>query len=87
VNSPRGKYGRTPWTYNVGASVSYILPIGDTGRFKAKLAVYNLFNTQQTLNVDQDLQTTIGNGTSDTFGDGISFQAPRFTQLTLSVDF
>lgn len=87
VNSPRGKYGRTPWTYNVGASVSYILPIGDTGRFRAKLAVYNLFNTQQTLNVDQDLQTTIGNSTSDTFGDGISFQAPRFTQLTLSVDF
>lgn len=87
VNSPRGKYGRTPWTYNVGASVSYILPIGDTGRFKAKLAVYNLFNSQHTLNVDQDLQTTIGNSTSDTFGDGISFQAPRFTQLTLSMDF
>jgi hypothetical protein len=87
VSSPRGKYGRTPWTYNLGASISYLLPIGDKGRFKAKLAVYNLLNSQRKLNVDQDLQTTIGNGTSDTFGDGISFQAPRFTQLTVSMDF
>jgi hypothetical protein len=37
--------------------------------------------------VDQDLQTTIGNSTNPYFRDGISFQAPRFTQLTVSVDF
>jgi hypothetical protein len=87
VNSPRGKYGRTPWTYNIGASVTYLLPIGDKGRFKAKLAVYNLLNTKRQLNVDQDLQTTIGDSTNENFGSPISFQAPRFTQLTLSMDF
>ena len=87
VNSPRGKYGRTPWTYNIGASVTYLLPIGDKGRFKAKLAVYNLLNSKRTLNVDQDLQTTIGDSTNQNFGSPISFQAPRFTQLTLSMDF
>jgi hypothetical protein len=87
VSSPRGKYGRTPWTYNLGASVSYILPIGDTGRFKAKLAVYNLLNSQRTLNVDQDLQTTIGDSTNPYFGNGISYQSPRFAQLTVGVDF
>ncbi|WP_426701983.1 TonB-dependent receptor [Rhodanobacter sp. Col0626] len=87
VNSPRGKYGRTPWSYDLGASITWQTPIGDTGRLKAKFAVYNLLNSQRTLNVDQDLQTTIGDGTNPYFGDGISYQAPRFAQFTLSLDF
>jgi hypothetical protein len=37
--------------------------------------------------VDQDLQTTISNDTNPTFGLPIGFQAPRFTQLTVSVNF
>lgn len=87
VNSPRGKYGRTPWIYNLNAGIAYIRPLGDKGQLRVKLSVYNLLNQQRAVNVDQDLQTTIGDGTSSSFGSGIIFQQPRFTQLTVSVDF
>lgn len=93
-SSPRGKYGRTSWTYDIGASISYLRPLGDKGQLRVKLAVYNLLNQQRAINVDQDLQTTIGNvpgtnigATESSFGRGIVFQQPRFAQLTVSVDF
>ncbi|HEX7112392.1 MAG TPA: TonB-dependent receptor, partial [Mizugakiibacter sp.] len=87
VHSPRGGYGRLPWTYTFDASISYILPLGEQAKLRAKLAVYNLFNQKRTVNVDQDLQTGISNGLSETFLQGNSFQSPRFTQLTVSLDF
>jgi outer membrane receptor protein involved in Fe transport len=87
VSSPRGKYGRTPWTYNLGASISWQTPVGDTGRLKAKFAVYNLLNQQRPTSLDQDLQTTIGNTTNQYFEEPQLFQSPRFAQLTVSLDF
>ncbi|HEX7111806.1 MAG TPA: TonB-dependent receptor [Mizugakiibacter sp.] len=87
VHSPRGGYGRLPWTYTFDASISYILPLGEQAKLRAKLAVYNLFNQKRTVNVDQDLQTDISDTTNPSFLQGISFQAPRFTQLTVSLDF
>ncbi|HET7360238.1 MAG TPA: TonB-dependent receptor, partial [Rhodanobacteraceae bacterium] len=97
--SPRGKYGRLPWTYDLGASISYLYPIGKDGNLRVKLAVYNLLNRQATVNVDQDLQTSIGDihdadgndtgigAVSSTFRQPLGFQAPRFTQLTVTLDF
>ena len=85
--SPRGKYGTMPWTYNLGASVTYLRSLGDTGQLRVKFAVYNLLNQQRTVAVDQDLQTSIGDGTNPTFRQPLRFQAPRFAQLTVSLDF
>jgi hypothetical protein len=87
MRSPRGKYGNMPWTYTLDASLSYILPFEGGGNLRVKLAVYNLLNQQRTVRVDQDLQTDISNETNPTFRQPIGFQAPRFTQLTVSVDF
>ena len=87
VNSPRGKYGRTPWTYDFGASIAWLTPIGDKGRLQVKFAVYNLFDSQRTTAVDQDLQTTISDSTNASFRQPIRFQSPRFAQLTISADF
>nr|WP_243649245.1 TonB-dependent receptor [Luteibacter rhizovicinus] len=84
-SSPRGKE-RTPWTYNLGASVTYLLPVSDKNNLRVKLAVYNLLNQQRTLGVDQDLQTSVG-GTSSTYLQPQRFQSPRFGQLTVSLDF
>jgi len=86
VRSPRGKYGNMPWTYTLDASISYLRPF-EGGKLRVKLSVYNLLNQQRTVRVDQDLQTDISNSTSDTFRQPIGFQAPRFTQLTVSLDF
>lgn len=85
-SSPRGKYGRMPWTYNLNAGVSYIQPF-DGGEFRVKLAIYNLLNEQRTTAVDQDLQTSISNATNSTFRQPLGFQSPRFAQLTMSVNF
>jgi len=85
--SPRGKYGRMPWTYTLGASITYLRQLADIGQLRVKFAVYNLLNEQRTIQVDQDLQTTISNSTSPTFEQPLRFQSPRFAQLTVSVDF
>ncbi|MEO7073318.1 MAG: carboxypeptidase regulatory-like domain-containing protein [Rhodanobacter sp.] len=85
-SSPRGKYGRMPWTFNLNAGISYIQPF-EGGEFRVKLAVYNLLNEQRTTAVDQDLQTSISNDTNSTFRQPLGFQSPRFTQLTMSVNF
>jgi len=87
ANSPRGKYGTMPWTYTIDASITYLVPIGQKGQLRAKLAVYNLLNQQKTIAVDQDLQTSISEYTNPYFGYGMRFQQPRFTQLTVSLDF
>ncbi|PWK82740.1 TonB-dependent receptor [Fulvimonas soli] len=87
VHSPRAAYGRMPWTYTLNAGISYVLPFEGRGKLRVKLAVYNLLNQQRTVQVDQDLQTTISNSTNDTFKQSIGFQSPRFTQLTVAVDF
>ncbi|HET6431156.1 TonB-dependent receptor [Dyella sp.] len=91
--SPRGKYGRLPWTYTLNAGIAYIRPFNG-GNLRVKLAVYNLLNQQRTVQVDQDLQTGLGDndtGTgpafNDTFRLPIGFQSPRFTQLTVALDF
>ncbi|MGN6236130.1 TonB-dependent receptor [Dyella sp.] len=84
--SPRGKYGRLPWTYTLGASISYLRPF-EGGNLRVKLAVYNLLNQQRTVQVDQDLQTDISSSTNSTFRQPIGFESPRFTQLTVAVDF
>ena len=84
--SPRGKYGRMPWTFTLNAGLSYVQPF-EGGEFRVKLAVYNLLNQKRTTAVDQDLQTSISNSTSDTFRQPLGFQSPRFTQLTMSVNF
>lgn len=86
--SPRGKYGRLPWTYDLNAGVTYVYPFNnDNSEFRVKLSVYNLLNQQRTVNVDQDLQTSISNSTNETFRQPLGFTSPRFTQLTMSVSF
>jgi outer membrane receptor protein involved in Fe transport len=87
VHSARGARGRLPWTYTFDASLSYILPFEGGGDLRVKLAVYNLLNQQRKVQVDQDLQSAISNETDATFGLPIGFQAPRFTQLTVSLNF
>ncbi|MGN2245405.1 TonB-dependent receptor domain-containing protein [Frateuria sp. GZRR35] len=86
-HSSRGDYGRLPWTYTFDASLSYILPFQGGGDLRVKLAVYNLLNQQRTVQVDQDLQSAISNETDATFRLPIGFQSPRFTQLSVSVNF
>ncbi|QSX75398.1 TonB-dependent receptor [Lysobacter arenosi] len=91
-HSARGAYGEMPWTWEVGASVTYLQSFGDS-RLRVKFAVFNLFNQQKTVRVDQELQPSVGMATptepelNEFFGVGYGFQAPRYAQLSVTVDF
>lgn len=75
-----------PWTFTLNAGVTYLRQFGNA-EFRAKLAVYNLFNSQDTTAVDQYLQNDISDATNPTFRQPLGFQSPRFAQLTVSLSF
>lgn len=83
--SRRGGYGRMPWTYELGASVTWLKSFGEAD-LKVKFAVYNLTNQQKKISVDQDLEDDIGHR-NETFLWPTSFQAPRYAQLVVSLNF
>ena len=83
--SPRGGAGRMPWTVNLGASVAYEHSFGAT-TFRAKFAVFNLLNQQKAVYVYQDLEPAVGDR-DEFFGQERFLQAPRYSQLTVSLDF
>jgi hypothetical protein len=87
VASPRGAYGTMPWATTFDASVAYLMNLGEKGHLQVKFSVYNLFNQQKTIAVDQDLQTDISNETNPNFLQPIRFQAPRSAQLTVTATF
>jgi hypothetical protein len=79
----RGSQGRTPWTYDVGANVTWQHKFGPAD-VVVKLAVYNLLNQERVLEVDESYNPT---DPDNTFGTGTSFFAPRYGQLTFRVNF
>lgn len=84
--SPRGAFGRLPWTWTLGANVTWTLPVEGID-LKARLSVYNLTNNQTTINVHQRYEVTPGVVRENTFGTGTRWQSPRYTQLVVSWNF
>ncbi len=85
VLNKRGAFGRTPWTVDLNASVTYERKIGD-GDFRANLAIYNLLNMERVTQVSETLQYYIGDDEPE-FARGTAWQKPRYAQLTMSIDF
>ena len=85
VEGGRGEGGRTPWIYDIGASVTYTRSFG-LADMEVKLAVYNLLNQQRALEADDDLETDIGS-INDEWATENAFQSPRYAYLTLKFDF
>ncbi|GAB2611887.1 TonB-dependent receptor [Novilysobacter erysipheiresistens] len=85
-HSPRGSYGTMPSTYVVNASLAYERPLA-FGEMAIKLSVYNLFNQQREIDVNQDLQESVDGGLNANFLRPVRFQSPRYAQLTFSLDF
>ncbi|TYT24805.1 TonB-dependent receptor [Luteimonas viscosa] len=85
VYTERGAFGRMPWVYNVGANVTWTLPVDDVD-LKARLSVYNLLNRQTVINVHSRYESTPGNQ-MPYFGEGTVWQAPRHMQLVVTWNF
>ena len=83
--SERGAFGRMPWTYNLGASLTWTLPV-DTMDLKARLSVFNVLNEQEVINIRQRYEGQPGVRRS-TFGTGTRWQSPRYAQLVVTWNF
>ncbi len=83
--SPRGDYGRMPWTYNLGANVTWTLPVEDID-LKVRFSIYNLLNDQEVINVRGRYERQPGVYRT-TFGTGTRWQSPRYAQLVVSWTF
>ena len=66
--------GRMPWTYNLGANVTWTLPVEGID-LKARLSVYNLLNDQEVINVRGRYEKQPGVYRT-TFGTGTRWQSP-----------
>ena len=85
VYTGRGAFGRMPWVYDVGANVTWTLPVEGVD-LKARLSVYNLLNEQTVINVHSRYESTPGNE-MPYFGEGTVWQSPRYTQLVVTWNF
>jgi len=81
----RGSAGRLPWTYNLGVSVTYMKSFSDID-LRAKFAVYNLLDQQRTIEVDDELEPSVGSPNPD-YLLGTAYQSPRYAQFLVTVDF
>lgn len=80
-----GDFGRMPWTYNLGASVTWTLPVPGID-LKARLSVYNLLDQQAEIRVRTRYEVTPG-VYRETFGEGSNWQTPRWAQLVVTYNF
>ncbi len=83
--TPRGGFGRLPWTYNLGANVTWTLPVEGVD-LKARLSVFNLLNEQEVINVVQRYESNPGVRRPE-FGTGTRWQSPRYAQLVVTWNF
>ncbi len=83
--SERGAFGRMPWIYDVGANITWTLPVEGID-LKARLSVYNLLNDQEVINVRARYEGNPGVRRS-TFGTGTRWQSPRYAQLVVTWNF
>jgi hypothetical protein len=83
----RGTWDRLPWTFDVGASLTYLHSFGSTD-LRVKFAVFNLLNQQKVVEVNEELEGENGVGTLNPFFlQGTDYQNARYAQLTVSLDF
>ena len=85
VYSERGAFGRMPWVKDVGINVTWTLPVEDID-LRARFSIYNLFDSQTTVNVHSRYESTPGTR-MPYFGQGTAWQAPRYAQLVVTWNF
>ena len=85
VYSPLGAFGRMPWVYDLGANVTWTLPVEGID-LKARFSVYNLLNRQTVVNVHSRYESTPGNR-MPYFGEGTVWQPPRYMNLVVTWNF
>jgi hypothetical protein len=83
--APKGKFGRTPWLFEVDVSLNYTTDLRGY-RTQFGLDVFNLFNSQDASRVFEILPNGVG-GENSTFLSPRNTQLPRAIRLRASIDF
>jgi len=82
---PRGTVGRTPWTFNIDASVAYNFTVSGVD-MKASLDVFNVLNTQEATSLNEHYEVTEGSR-NQWYGAAYSWQTPRYVRLGFEARF
>ncbi|MEO5566081.1 MAG: TonB-dependent receptor [Luteimonas sp.] len=85
VYTERGAFGRMPWVKNLGASVTWTLPVEGID-LSARFSVYNLLNSQSMVNLHSRYESTPGNK-MPYFGEATGWQSPRYMQLVVTYNY
>ena len=85
VYTERGAFGRMPWLKDLGASITWTLPVEGVD-LKARLSVYNLLNEETVVEVHSRYESTPGNKMPH-FGEAWSWQSPRYMQLVVTYNY
>ena len=85
VYTERGAFGRMPWVTNLGANVTWTMPVPDVD-LKVRFSVYNLLNSQTTINVHSRYEGQPGTMLPH-FGQGTVWQSPRYMQLVVTYNY
>lgn len=84
----RGQEGRTPWTWVMDASVTYV-PAWADKKLLMKATVYNVFQMQRVTEFQETSST--GSATSNTFDpnflNNLNYQTPRSIELSARYEF
>ena len=87
AEAENGSYDRLPWTFDLGANVTYKHSFGNA-EMRVKFAIFNLLDQQRVTEVVEDLEQEDQIGTFNPFFlQGTDYQQSRHAQLTLSLDF
>jgi len=82
----RGDAGRTPWIFQLDVSTDYTFNLADID-MKLSLDVFNLFNIQEVLTVDEHYTTTTESTRNVFYGSPMTYQAPRSVRLGFEARF
>ncbi len=85
VYTGRGAFGRMPWIKDLSANVTWTIPV-PVGDLKARFSVYNLLNSQATVNVHSRYESAPGVKMPH-FAEGRRWQSPRYMQLVLTYNY
>jgi hypothetical protein len=77
AGGPRGAYGRTAWTFDVNLHGDYTIKLGERARVKFVADLFNLFDEQKVIRVNQWSQLNGGGTNPDFLKPGLEqFQDP-----------
>ena len=83
--TPLGGFGRMPWVKDLSVNATWTIPV-PVGDLKARFSIYNLLNSQSTVNVHTRYESTPGNR-MPYFGEAKGWQSPRYMQLVVTYNY